>query len=130
MTHGQPMPEFDAERVSGTVSHALAGPGGIELVVNVFAGLPGVTHTPAKRGFFTSQPARLHIGDWRYEVTPDHRLMAAHIVGGVVIGEEVLLADAVGPHLARSLGQLVARHGTAVVPNIDAAVEVLSAGAG
>jgi hypothetical protein len=56
--------------------------------------------------------------------------MAAHVVGGIVIGEEVLLADAVGPHLARSLGQLVARHGAAVVPHIDAAVEALSAGAG
>jgi Domain of unknown function (DUF5073) len=124
------MAQFDAERVSGTVSHALAGPGGIGLVINVFAGLPGVTHTAAKRGIFSSQPARLQIADWRYEVTPDNRLMAAHIVGGVVIGEEVLLADAVGPHLARSLGQLAARHGAAVVPQIDAAVDALGAGAG
>jgi hypothetical protein len=124
------MAEFDAERVSRTVGHALAGPGGIGLVVNVFAGLPGVTHTPARRKMFTSEPARLQIADWRYEVTPDNRLMAAHIVGGVVIGEEVLLADSVGPHLARSLGQLVARHGSAVVPNIDAAVDALSAGTG
>ena len=79
---------------------------------------------------FTSQPARLQIGDWRYEVTRDGRLLAAHVVGGIVIGEDVLLAEAVGPHLARSLGQLVARYGSAVVPNIDAAVDALSAGAG
>jgi hypothetical protein len=56
--------------------------------------------------------------------------MAAHVVGGIVIGEDVLLAEAVGPHLARSLGQLVARYGPAVVPNIDAAVDALSAGTG
>jgi hypothetical protein len=124
------MADFDAERVSRTVSEALAGPGGIALVVNVFAGVPGVTHVAARRGIFSSQPARLHIGDWRYEVTRDGRLLAAHVVSGVVIGEDVLLADAVGPHLARSLGQLVARHGTAVVPNIDAAVDALSAGTG
>jgi hypothetical protein len=124
------MADFDAERVSRTVSDALAGPGGIALVVNVFAGVPGVIHIAARRGVFTSRPARLHIADWRYEVTRDNRLMAAHVVGGIVIGEEVLLADAVGPHLARSLGQLVARHGVAVVPHIDAAVEALSAGAG
>jgi hypothetical protein len=124
------MAEFDAERVSRTVSGALAGPGGIALVINVFAGLPGVTHIAARRGILSSQPERLHIGDWRYEVTRDSRLLAAHVVGGIVIGEEVLLADAVGPHLARSLGQLVARHGAAVVPNIDAAVDALSAGAG
>jgi hypothetical protein len=124
------MADFDAEQVSRTITDALAGPGGIALVVNVFAGVPGVTHIPARRGVFRSQPARMHIGDWRYEVTADGRLMAAHVVGGVVIGEEVLLADAVGPHLARSLGQLVARHGSAVVPNIDAAVDALRAGAG
>ncbi|MGB6208106.1 DUF5073 family protein [Mycobacterium sp.] len=124
------MAAFDAERVSRTVAGALAGPGGIALVINVFAGLPGVAHTPARRGVFRSQAARLQIGDWRYEVTRDDRLRAAHVVGGIVIAEEVLLADAVGPHLARSLGQIVARYGSAVIPNIDAAVDALSASAG
>jgi Domain of unknown function (DUF5073) len=124
------MADFDAERVSRTVSGALAGPGGIALVINVFAGVPGVKHITARRGIFTSRPAQLHIADWRYEVTRDGRLMAAHVVGGIVIGEEVLLADAVGPHLARSLEQLVARHGSAVVPHIDAAVDALLAGSG
>ena len=124
------MADFDAERVSRTVSRALAGPGGIALIINVFGGVPGVTHVAARRGVFTSRPARLHVADWRYEVTSDGRLMAAHVVGDIVIGEEVLLADAVGPHLARSLGQLVARHGAAVVPHIDAAVDALSAGSG
>ena len=124
------MSAFDAERVSRTVADALAGPGGIGLVINVFAALPGVAYTAARRGMFRSQPERLQISDWRYEVTPDGRLLAAHVVGGIVIGEDILLAEAVGPHLARSLGQLVARYGPAVVPNIDAAVDALSAGAG
>jgi Domain of unknown function (DUF5073) len=124
------MAAFDAERVSRTVTGALAGPGGIALVINVFAGLPGVAHTAARRGVFKSQPARLQIGDWRYEVTPDGRLRAAHVVGGIVIGEELLLAEAVGPHLARSLGQIVARYGAGVIPNIDAAVDALIASAG
>ena len=124
------MATFDAERVSRTVTGALAGPGGIALVVNVFAGLPGVAHSTARRGPFKSRPARLQIGDWRYEVTPDDRLRAAHVVGGIVIAEEVLLADAVGPHLARSLGQIVAGYGPAVIPNIDAVLDALSASAG
>jgi hypothetical protein len=124
------MAAFDAERVSRTITGALAGPGGIALVINVFGGLPGVVHTPARRGVFKSQPARLQIGDWRYEVTPDGRLSAAHVVGGIVIGEEALLADAVGPHVARALGQIVARHGAGVIPNIDAAVDALIAAAG
>ena len=124
------MTAFDAQRVSRTVTGALSGPGGIALVINVFAGLPGVAHTPARRGMFRSQPAQLQIGDWRYEVTPDDRLKAAHVVGGIVIAEEVLLADAVGPHLAGSLEQVVARYGPPVIPNIDAALDALSAGAG
>jgi hypothetical protein len=124
------MTAFDTERVSRTVTHALAGPGGIALVINVFAGLPGVTQTAARRGVFRSQPARLQIGDWRYEVTPDNRLSAAHVVGGIVIAEEVLLAGAVGPHLARSLSQIVDRHGPVVIPNIDAALDALRASAG
>jgi len=124
------MTAFDAERVSRIVTGALSGPGGIALVINVFAGLPGVAHTPGRRGMFRSQPARLQIGDWRYEVTPDDRLRAAHVVGGIVIADEVLVADAVGPHLARSLGQIVARYGPAVIPSIDAAVDALSASAG
>ena len=124
------MAAFDAERVSRTVTGALSGPGGIALVINVFAGLPGVAHTAARRGVFRSQPARTQIGDWRYEVAPDARLSAAHVVGGIVIAEEMLPADSVGPHLARSLGQIVARYGPAVIPNIDAAVDALSASAG
>jgi hypothetical protein len=124
------MAAFDAERVSRTVTGALSGPGGIALVINVFAGLPGVAHTAARRGVFRSQPARTQIGDWRYEVAPDARLSAAHVVGGIVIAEEMLPADSVGPHLARSLGQIVARYGPTVIPNIDAALDALSAGAG
>ena len=124
------MTDFDAEQVRRTVNTALAGPGGIALVIHVFAGLPGVAHTPARSGIFRSQPARLQIGDWRYEITDDGRLRAAHIVNGIVIAEEVLLADAVGPHIARSLGQLAARHGAGILPNIQAAIDALDASAG
>ncbi|QNI07021.1 DUF5073 domain-containing protein [Mycobacterium kubicae] len=124
------MVEYDAERVSRTVAAALAGPGGVALVVNVFAGLPGVIHTPARRGIFRSNPERIQIGDWRYEIAHDGRLLAAHMVNGIVIAEDILLADAVGPHLARALGQIVARYGGAVVPNINAAVEILGTSSG
>lgn len=120
------MVEFDAERVSRTVAGALGGPGGVAMVVKVFAGLPGVIHTPAKRGFFSSRPERIQIGDWRYEIAPDGRLLAGHVVNSIVIAEDILLADAVGPHIARSLGQIVARYGAAVIPNIEAAVDVLA----
>jgi Domain of unknown function (DUF5073) len=124
------MVDFDHDRVSRGIAAALAGPGGVALVVKVFAGLPGVVHTPAKRGLFRSNPERVQIGDWRYEVAHDGRLLAAHMVNGIVIAEDILVADAVGPHIARSLGQIVARYGATVIPNINAAVEILGTGTG
>ena len=124
------MGAYDPQAVDRAVTAGLSGPGGIALVVNVFAGLTGVVHTPARRGLFRSDPERIQIGDWRYEVTGDGRLRAAHLVSGIVLAEDTLDAAAVGPHIARALSQVVARHGDGVVPGIDAAVEALRAGGG
>jgi hypothetical protein len=124
------MSGFDSGRVSRVVAAALSGPGGVALVVNVFAGLPGVIYIPAKRSLFRSAPEHILIGDWRYEVARDGRLQAGHVVNGVVIAEETLPAGAVGPHLARALEQIVTRYGPATVAAIDAAVEALGASSG
>ena len=124
------MTAFDHDRVSRAIGAALAGPGGVGLVVRVFCGVPGVILTPARRGFFRSQPERIQLGDWRYELTADGRLSAAHVVNGIVLAEDVLAAGAVGPHIARALGQLVNGYGPTIIPNIDAALEVLETGAG
>ncbi|OBH24880.1 DUF5073 domain-containing protein [Mycobacterium sp. E342] len=124
------MTGLDHERIGRVVGTALAGPGGVGLVLKVFSGVPGVILVPGRRGFFRSQPERVQIGDWRYEVTADGRVSAAHVVNGIVLAEEVLAAGAVGPHIARALGQLVRSYGPTVVPNIDAALEVLDAGSG
>ena len=61
------MGDVDHEKVSRVITEALSGPGGVALVVNVFAGIPGVVHAPAKRGMFRSEPERILIGDWRYD---------------------------------------------------------------
>jgi hypothetical protein len=124
------MPGLDHERVARTVATALSGPGGVALVVNVFAGLPGVSHTPAQRRIFRSVPESIQIADWRYDVASDGRLRAAHVVHGVVLAEETLNAGAVGPHIARALAQIAAQFGESVVPSIDAAVDALASSAG
>jgi hypothetical protein len=124
------MTSFDHERVSRAIGAALAGPGGVGLVVRVFCGVPGVILTPARRGLFRSQPERVQIGDWRYELTVDGRLSAAHVVNGIVLAEDVLAAAAVGPHIARALERVVSSYGPTIIPNIDAALEVLETGAG
>ena len=124
------MTGFDHERVSRAIGSALAGPGGVALVVKVFCGVPGVILVPARRGLFRSQPERIQIGDWRYELTADGRLSAAHVVNGIVLADEVLAADTVGAHIARALGQVVSRYGPTIIPNVDAALEALETGAG
>jgi hypothetical protein len=124
------MPGLDHDRVARTVATALSGPGGVALVVHVFAGLPGVTYTPAQRGFFKSVRESIQIADWRYEIASDGRLSAAHVVHGVVLAEESLNAAAVGPHIARALAQIAAQFGASVVPSIDAAVDALAISAG
>lgn len=120
------MTGFDPARVSDAVAAALAGPAGVAAVVSVFRAVPGVVHTTGRRGMFRSTPDRVQIADWRYEIAPDGRLGAAHVVGDIVIAEEILDAGAVGPHLARALSQLVGRYGPTICPHIDAAVDVLS----
>ncbi|WP_067574951.1 DUF5073 family protein [Nocardia acidivorans] len=116
---------FDPDRAARVIAAALHGPGGVGLVFNVFGGIPGAVRTPAKRGLFRSEPERLQLGSWRYEVTGDQRIRAAHVVNGIVLAEEVLTAAAVGPHVARALSDLVASFGAPAVPRITAALEVL-----
>ena len=124
------MTGFDHDRVSRAIGAALGGPGGVGLVVRIFCGIPGVILTPARRGLFRSQPEQIQIGDWRYQLTGDGLLSAAHLVNGIVLAEEVLAAGAVGPHISRAVGQVVTRYGPTIIPNVDAAVEALEAGAG
>ncbi|MDR3657090.1 MAG: DUF5073 family protein [Mycobacterium sp.] len=124
------MASFDHERASRAIGAALAGPGGVGLVVRVFCGVPGVVLTQARRGIFRSQPERIQIGDWRYEVTADGRLGAAHVVNAVVLAEEVLAAGAVGAHIARALGQVVSSYGPTIIPHVDAALEILETAPG
>ena len=124
------MAGLDSDEVSRVVTASLSGPGGIALVVNVFARVPGVIHVPARRGLFRSEPERIQIADWRYELAKDGRLHAAHVVNGVVIAEETLAAGVVGPHVTRALEQVVTRYGVAAVPSIQAAIEALRVSCG
>jgi hypothetical protein len=117
--------DFDPERAAGVIAAALHGPGGVGLVFTVFGAVPGAVRTPARRGLFRSAPERLQLGDWRYEVTADQRILAAHVVNGIVLAEDVLTAAAVGPHVARALTGVVAGFGPPAVPQIEAALEIL-----
>lgn len=119
------MTSFDADRAAEVIAAALHGPGGVGLVFNVFAAVPGAIRTPARRSLFRSEPERLQLGSWRYEVTGDERIRAAHIVNGIVLAESILTAASVGPHVARALADLVEGFGAPALPQITAALEVL-----
>lgn len=121
------MSGLDTARVSSVVTAASRRPGGISLLLNVFRYVPGVVHAPAKRSVFRSEPERVLIGDWRYEVARDGRLRADHVVNGIVIAHDELDAHAVGEHVARALEQLVVRYGPDALVAVEAAVEALDA---
>ncbi|WP_040814388.1 DUF5073 family protein [Nocardia concava] len=123
------MTDFDIDTATRAINAALDGPGGLGLVFNVFAGVPGVTRTPPRKSMFRSEPERVQIGSWRYELTRDDRIKADHIVGGIVLAEEVLPAAGIAPHLARALAEIATSYGAPALPHLSAALEVL-AGAG
>jgi len=117
---------FDPPSAVRTISAALTGPGGAGLVLTVFAGVPGVIHTPARRGMFRSEPERVQIGSWRYTAGRDGRLRAEHVVNGIVLAEEVLTFDATAPHLVRALEGIVTNFGSTALPQLLAALDVLA----
>jgi hypothetical protein len=117
---------FDPVAASRTIETALHGPGGAGVVLAVFDGVPGVVRTPAKRGLFRSAPERVRIGSWQYDLAPDGRVRAGHVVNDVVLAEELLGPEAAAAHLARALHEVVTSFGAGVTPRILAALEVLA----
>ncbi|WP_458691175.1 DUF5073 family protein [Nocardia tengchongensis] len=120
------MTDFDIDAAARTISAALGGPGGLGLVFTVFSGVPGVTRTPPRKSLFHSEPERVRIGSWRYQVTRDERIRAEHIVGGIVLAEELLPAAMIAPHLARALAEIASSYGPPALPHLSAALEVLA----
>jgi hypothetical protein len=117
---------YDPAIAAAAIAYAMGGPGGLHVVWGVFGAVPGVSRTPPRRGLFRSEPERVRIGSWRYEVSSDGRLRAGHVVGDVVLAEELLPAEAVPMHLARALGEVAAAYGPSALPQLAAAFEVLA----
>lgn len=121
---------YDQAAAAGVIARALGLIGGGDLVLGSLATLPGVQHTAAHKSMFRSSPERALVGEWRYEVAGDGRLVAAHLVGGIVLAELALSPDAAGPHVAAAIGQLIAAYGAQVVPSVQSVVEGLAVAAG
>ncbi len=121
---------YDADGAADILARALALVGGPGLVVGSLGSLPGAVRTAERRGMFRSNPEQVLVGQWRYEVTRDGRLAAAHVVGGIVLAELTLPADEAPRHLAASLGAHVADHGARIVPAVRSMLEGLAVAAG
>ncbi|TSD99327.1 DUF5073 domain-containing protein [Skermania sp. ID1734] len=119
---------FDQDHAAAVIGSAIQGAVGPAGVLGLFAVVPGAVRTPARRRWLGTEPERLQLADWRYEVTDDRRVRAAHVVHGIVLAEQVLAAGEVGPHLARALAAVSHQYGAEAAAQISAALEVLEAG--
>ena len=121
---------YDPAAAAAVVTRALTVLGGRELVLGSLRTIPGVVHTPARSSMFRSSPERLQVGEWRYEAAGDGRLVAAHVVGGIVLAELALSPEAAGASVATALGQLLAGYGAQILPVIGSVLEGLAVAAG
>ena len=125
-----PGQRYDPAQAARVLARALGVQGGPEFVLGCLATIPGVVRTAARSGRFRSSPQRLQVGQWRYEPSADGRLLAAHVVGGIVIAELALSPQAAGPSIAAALGQLINDFGTQVVPAVRSVLEGLDVATG
>lgn len=121
---------YDAPYAAAVISRALDCPGGPGMLVAVMASLPAAAHTPARKGLFRSSPEQVQLGSWRYQVGPDGRLQASHVVGGIVLAEQPLSPDTAGEHVAAAIAEHIAGHGSQVRPYVESMLTVLDATAG
>jgi hypothetical protein len=123
-------PGFDRQHCVTVVTRALQLPGGSELVAGSLAGLPAAVVSRRRSGLFgSSAPLKVQLGEWRYEPAPNGRLAAAHVVGGIVIAENVLAPVEAGAHVAMVLSQQLAEYGPRLLPDVLAVLEGLSVAA-
>jgi hypothetical protein len=121
---------YDQAGAAQVIGRALGLTGGADLVLGSLSTLPGVQHWAARRSMFKSSPERVLVGEWRYEVAPDGRLLAAHVVGGIVLAELVFPPDAAGVHVATAIGQHLAAYGAQTLPAVESMLEGLAVAAG
>jgi len=121
---------YDPVAAAAVITAALLLVGGADLVLGSLGTVPGVVRTPARKGVFRSTPQREQIGEWRYEMSGDGRLTAAHVVGGIVLAELTLSPQAAGTSVAQALAQHIRDLGAQIIPAVEAVLEGLGVAAG
>ena len=121
---------YDAGAAAEVLGRVLRLTGGAELLVGSLAALPGAVRTAPRKGMFRSNAEQVLVGQWRYEVGPDGRLRAGHLVGGIVLAELTLPVDEAGPQVAAAIGQHIHDQGSQLVPAVLAVLAGLAVAAG
>jgi hypothetical protein len=131
---GQPLewdpPDYDRAAAATVIGKVLALPGGAELVTTSFAQIPGAVVTQSRAGMFGPRVSSVQLGPWRYTPASACRVTVAHVVGNVVLSEDVLPPAAAAQHITAAVGQHVRDFGSYILPDVLSLLEGLSVAAG
>lgn len=128
---GEPtLPDFDRAHCAAVVTSALQLAGGSELVTGSLGALPGAIVNRRRSGLLGGASLKVQLDEWRYEPGPTGRLAVAHVVGGVVVAENVMRPPEAGAHVAMVLSRQLNEHGPRMLPDILALLEGLAVAAG
>ncbi len=122
---GSAQPAFDRAHCARVVTRALQLPGGSELVTGSLCGVPGAIVRRRRR----TSKVDVQLANWRYEAEPSGRLTVAHVVGGIVVAENVMPPPEAGAHVAMVLSRHLSEYGPRMLPDILALLEGLTVAA-
>jgi hypothetical protein len=126
----QDPPEYDRAVAATVIGRVLALPGGAELVTSSFAQIPGAVVTQARAGMFGPRLSSVQLGQWRYTPAAACRVSVAHVVGNVVLSEDVLPPAAAAQHMTAAVGQHISDFGAYILPEVLALLEGLAVASG
>lgn len=121
------VPGYDATACAAAVDAALQLPGGADLVIGSLGAVPAAVVTERRSGMFRSNPGSVQLGQWRYSMGTGGRLLAAHVVGGIVLAEDALPAGVAGAHVAEALRLQLVELGPRILPDVLSVVEGITA---
>jgi hypothetical protein len=120
------VPDYDRAAAAAVLGRVLALPGGAELVTSSFSQIPGAVVSQARSGMFGPRVSSVQLGPWRYSPGEAGRMTVAHVVGGVVLSEDLLAPAAAAQHITAAVGLHIAEFGAYILPEVLSLLEGLA----
>jgi len=108
------------------VTSALSVPGGLPLVIDMLARIPGARVVTVRQGW-TGKHTSVEVGNYRFAPTKDGRLEVGHAVNDVVLSTQALHAGPAASAIVQAAQQQVINFGPGVIPDIEAITAGLEA---